>query len=517
MKKPMTSLRQQRGWALTETLLAIGAFMLIMAIAGPMLMERVRTQRVAATARQLVDLSNGAIAYQSAYLTTITGASGPTTPYTQSVAQLIAAGALSTNFSATNRYGQSLFVSWVTPASGVPQPVIVGTGGVSINDGELVDIANEVSAMKGEGAFISNSAPTVIQCAQGTCNPVALSTYGYGALPGRVAVALFKQTQTNSDVYLHRTNDGIAAHGTMYQAINMNANALNNASDVKMQAANEGMTMFGGGEKVYGTSDYGIALQTNYALRSKVFNDGHTEFYNYLSVPGGGNGLYVGGSAYYGDSANMALRPAANGGTVYIQGTTSGGGTANLYVTGNTTTVGSLTVGGNVQVNGSTNINGNHTVWGNSYSNGTTTSNGQLITNSYLQVNGGANKGWGCSPNGQLAQAADGSGFVQCAGGIWKSTAAGAATVNVQSATLCHNNNNPTSQSVVAMCPAGYHVTGGGSQVMGYNPIYGNVPASSAVANTPDASVPYGNQGWQILVGGAEGWSCFAAVAVCSE
>jgi len=540
MTKSNTSIRRQRGWALTDTMLAIVAFMFIMVIAAPLIMNRVRATRVSATARQLVDLSDGAIAYQSAYLTTITGASGPSTPYTRSVAQLIAAGSLPAGFSPTNRYGQTLNVSWITPASGIPQPIIVGTGGVSINDGELIDIANDVSSMHGEGAYISNSSPSVIQCAQGTCNPIALSNYGYGALPGHVAVAVFKQTQTTTDVYLHRDNDGIAAHSTMNQDINMNTHALTNAGAVHISSPNvNGLTIDGSSTNSSGLYINNSSSNHNWSFAvagtgwgagvpgSLLFYDNsggglraYLDTSGALNFPLGGNAINIGGSRYYGDSTNMALRTAANGGTVYLQGTAGGGGTANLYVTGNTTAVGSLTVGGNVQVNGSETINGNElirgseTVQGNSYTSGTVTSNGQLITNSYAQVNGVANKGWGCSPDGQIARASDGSGMVACIGGVWKPTGAGAATATTQSGQGCGD--RYTGTIITAMCPAGYHLTGGGYHLTSYQPIYGGSTSSSAVGNAPDGSFPNGN-GWSVIAGGAEGYSCFVSYAVCSQ
>lgn len=514
MTKPLISMRRQQGWALTDTMLAIVAFMFIMVIAAPLIMNRVRATRVSATARQLVDLSDGAIAYQSAYLTTITGASGPSTPYTRSVAQLIAAGSLPAGFSPTNRYGQTLYVSWITPASGVPQPVIVGTGGASINDGELIDIANDVSSMHGEGAYISNSSPSVIQCAQGTCNPIALSDYGYGALPGHVAVAVFKQTQTTTDVYLHRDNDGIAAHSTMNQDINMNTHALNNAGAVHISSPNvNGLTIDGSSTNSSGLYINNSSSNHNWSFAvagtgwgagipgSLLFYDNsggglraYLDTSGALNFPLGGNAINIGGSRYYGDSTNMALRTAANGGTVYLQGTAGGGGTANLYVTGNTTAVGSLTVGGNVQVNGSQTVNGNDTVIGslgvsgNATVNGTLSTGGQItaggnaVTNGAVVINGIATIGAGCATRGAIAQSSSGNGeVIECKSGRWTAMGGGYNTF-----AIIHGPTAFGFANSLATCPAGYDMLGGGSTVVS-NP-YGSLPGSQ--------SWPYSTVSW---------------------
>lgn len=68
---------------------------------------------------------------------------------------------------------------------------------------------------------------------------------------------------------------------------------------------------------------------------------------------------------------------------------------------------------GNAQLDGNINANGNI----NSYSQ--ITASQRLTTGEFLQINGVANVGWGCSPNGLQGRAANGA-ILSCVNGIWK-------------------------------------------------------------------------------------------------
>ncbi|MGM3173250.1 shufflon system plasmid conjugative transfer pilus tip adhesin PilV [Dickeya lacustris] len=68
---------------------------------------------------------------------------------------------------------------------------------------------------------------------------------------------------------------------------------------------------------------------------------------------------------------------------------------------------------GNAQLDGNINANGNI----NSYSQ--ITASQRLTTGEFLQINGVANVGWGCSPNGLQGRAANGA-ILSCVNGLWK-------------------------------------------------------------------------------------------------
>jgi len=479
--------RKHRGAGVIDVLL--GTFLVALFIGGIAYWMRhsAATTRTTIAATQAVAIREAALSFQRANQGAILAATGPTTPYTRTLAQLQAANAIPANFNGVNPYGQTYVVSWVQPSSGLLAPVVLTTGGAAIADGELGDIANEISAQGGEGAYISSAAPTQITCAQGTCNPIALSTYGFGALGGHYAIAMFKGVQTSTDDFLHRHNDGNPAHAQMSQAIDMQGNAVNNVADVHTQAAGQGVTFFGGGEKIVGSADYGISFLTNNGSeRMRIYNDGHVGLNSYVTLPGG-NGLSIGGSWYYGDGSNLALRPAANGGTVYIQGTASGGGTANLYATGNITSAGasyssnwfrsqgasgwySESYGGGiymsdasyVRVYGDKNFyTGGQIQGGSVQSNSTITAASRITSGEYMLPQGGANIGWGCSPNGLLGRDAGGTQVVQCKNGVW-STLGGWSQFTIVTGPTAYGFNNS-----IATCPGGWTALSAGFTVPG--------------------------------------------------
>jgi len=170
-----------------------------------------------------------------------------------------------------------------------------------------------------------------------------------------------------------------------------------------------------------------------------------------------GNSLKIGNQVYYGDTANAAVRTT---GGFYIQ---NANGTApadisqvgNIYAANGKATIwNNPPEGGVLQLQGANgvnifaeNINGTLRLLNNPWNaqlfavdqSGNTTTN--TVTANYLQSNGtvqaqtvqaanvitpgsaygGANQGWGCSPNGMVAQNANGSGqLMSCVNGAWQ-------------------------------------------------------------------------------------------------
>lgn len=147
-----------------------------------------------------------------------------------------------------------------------------------------------------------------------------------------------------------------------------------------------GNNLWVGNNTVYGDGS-NIALRTPGAAfmqhQDGSLADVHSQnnYMNTLYANGAvlpaGESLYIGSGSLYGDSQNLALRPA--NGTVYLQNR-FGGGDANLY-------------GGQIET-----------------------------TKGVLYDRTDANPGYGCGPNGRLAGKYDGSGDVlACVNGTWKS------------------------------------------------------------------------------------------------
>ena len=97
--------------------------------------------------------------------------------------------------------------------------------------------------------------------------------------------------------------------------------------------------------------------------------------------------------------------------------------------------------------------------------------------------------------------------MIQCVGGVWSLMQGVRATLIVASSgQSCGIANN----MVVASCPAGYKITGGGYVLSSWAPLSGQS------SNAPDLTVPQGN-GWGVRAGGVNGNSCFKAYAVCGQ
>ncbi len=97
---------------------------------------------------------------------------------------------------------------------------------------------------------------------------------------------------------------------------------------------------------------------------------------------------------------------------------------------------------------------------------GTVQSNGRLTAGEYVQINGLAAPGGGCSPDGLISKANNGSGILQCKGGLWVGMGGGiSASVNVYGPSTCGNG---SVLSVTTTCPAGYYAANAGSQVTYY-------------------------------------------------
>jgi type II secretory pathway pseudopilin PulG len=121
-------------------------------------------------------------------------------------------------------------------------------------------------------------------------------------------------------------------------------------------------------------------------------------------VTPGGNGVQIGNSFYYGDGTNSAIR---QNGALFIQNQ-AGTGAASLDA-------------------------------------------GRVTAEEYLQVNGFANAGSGCAPNGLIGQNGAGSPLF-CVNGVW--VAGGSVT------TIAVSSGNWQAAAQVD-CPAGFNLTGG--------------------------------------------------------
>jgi hypothetical protein len=344
--------------------------------------------------------------YVSQNMTTLTSTATAGAPVTLSVATVQAANVgLPTNFSGTNPFNQTWTAQVLQPVSGTLQVLAFGSGGNTIKDPELGQIAR---AAAGSGGFIpTNSSGAYVggpANAYGTYGAWKIATTGYSVgAGGAPATLLTFSNGTLSSNYLYRNAiPGQPQLNEMNTALGMNGN---NITDVGQLQANAG------------------------------------------------NGVQVGSSYYYGDGSNSAIR---QNGALYVQnqaGTAAApintgtvGASGDVNASGNVNAGGSMTAGGSLGVAGNGTVNGQLQVGGNVTSTGGSiaANNGTLYAGQVVTI------GTGCSPNGAIGNS--GSGPLFCQSGVWVS-AGSLSTIAVDS--------GGWQSSAFAACPAPSTLTGG--------------------------------------------------------
>lgn len=124
---------------------------------------------------------------------------------------------------------------------------------------------------------------------------------------------------------------------------------------------------------------------------------------------------------------------------------------------------------------------------------------GRVRAGEFLQVDGWANEGWGCGPNG--LQGRDGTGPLFCQSGVWTRPGGKIAPFRVDGAGTC------SWAAATAVCPGGSRLIAGGYVLTWFN--------GSNFSHAPDGSYPDAS-GNQWVVNGSGTDSCFQAFATCT-
>jgi Tfp pilus assembly major pilin PilA len=136
---------------------------------------------------------------------------------------------------------------------------------------------------------------------------------------------------------------------------------------------------------------------------------------------------------------------------------------------------------------------------------GSVRADGRASVGEYLQLDGTANAGWGCSPNGLVGRTSEGI-LLSCQNGIWKSLGA-LDTFNVTSDEQCQN-----LKEARAYCPAGTKLVSGGYRLSRWT-------SNDSAHNSPDAAYPdvFSNS-WIVVTPNNE-WrtTCFQSIAICTK
>ncbi|MDM3157137.1 shufflon system plasmid conjugative transfer pilus tip adhesin PilV [Citrobacter sp. Cf093] len=142
---------------------------------------------------------------------------------------------------------------------------------------------------------------------------------------------------------------------------------------------------------------------------------------------------------------------------VYAAGTVATGSGGNLtsymnatgvHTQSNITASGNITAGGDITGNG---VYGNYI-----HSNGNIDANGRINAGEFVYINGQANVGWGCSPNGVVGRTPEGK-VISCVNGVWRGST-GSPVIRTAYASAYRF------PGAVAYCAGSEKVVGGGGQ-----------------------------------------------------
>jgi len=458
-------------------------------------------------------------------------------PYTITPAMLSRPAAyLDPSYSTTNTMGQAPAIRVWMAADGSLEAVIATTGGQAIKDGDLDDIAAYMVKNGAAGGSIQTGATSVATGFQGSWSR-DLSQFGLAPGAGHLVDFLTYTASATVDDALHRTSHpGNPSLNTMSTNILMAGHAVQGASDVKFNAGNQGITFFGGGEAIWGTTDYGVSIRTGSAERMKVRNDGSVAFSGRIATSGMDpndcpSGWGCGVRTYdvlassviaAGNSAtqNFWINSAGNGN---FTGTLNG----NIY-SGNQYSGNEYYANGWYRLNGATGLywqaygggwtmrdgtwiravndksiyTGGQVQAGSLQSNSTISAADRITSGEYVQVNGYASLGGSCDGSGGalLGRSNDGTNqMLMCKNGVWSALGGFSRTTWVMA--QGHG-------SATAICPDSWTLISGG---FGWG---WSGPARSGEGLT--WSAPDGN-GWTAAYDNLYSGTLVIAYAICAQ
>lgn len=403
--------------------------------------------RATATALQMAHIQKAAEAYITTNAAAVEANSTASSPAIITVPMLVNTGFLPNGFNSMNPYGQTWQVQVLQPAANQLQALVLGVGGNAIpakQSGMIATTAGDSGGVIGGGSGDF----AVPGCAGGeACGAYAgwsVSTAGYQNVAAAHPAALieYANNQLQSD-YLYRVAvPGQPQLNTMQTNLNMGANNINNAQNVNVnqnisagvpgtsetgtcqtdaqghcigQIAAAGQSQgdlpagwWGGiiSRDVYGTAT--IAAGTNNQVAAYMNSSGNIGANGNVVANGTVQGGYVNSTgdvnAQYNSTANNAF--AMDNYSWWANNAGDSSQSGNLWASGNINTPGFYANNNGYAGTTDTFTVGSRVILGTAF--------------------GGANIGWGCSPNGEIAANANGSGQVlACQGGSWQAMGGG--------------------------------------------------------------------------------------------
>jgi type II secretory pathway pseudopilin PulG len=468
--------RRQRGITLIEILVSLTIMAAATAGVVRLIDQYTGDMKASITAQHLSVIGTAAQAYVKDNYGAVVAVATPAVPAVITVATLISTGYLTTGYSPTNNFGQTVCVLVLEPTANNLIALVSSEGGTAIDDITLGGIAGTLGA---SGGGVYTSATTTLRGAMGGWSSPATdftkdcsgAAVAQSAPVGHPVMALWFSNGDIASGYLHR--DVVAGHpelNTMNTPIIMSATTI---------------------------QTLGGACTTNGAI-------GRDATGAVLSCSSGT--WKAGGSAYWKDPvADYASLPVASNNIGDVRLTIDTGRAfswtgatwhalaldelGRLNTTGSTSTYGQLTVQGN----------GNNAWQGINFKDAAGTNSGTLMMSptysgfynaadgawrwnvtdtgdslqagnaaaGTLQVNTAVAEGAVCTPDGKIAKSSTTSGLIlSCQSGVWKKAqgSGGAGSLCGYYVAPAYGGVNILCEGVspASSCPAGYsRVTGG--------------------------------------------------------
>ena len=396
--------------------------LVVMAILLPTLMSATQQNSTivlgTVAAQQLKQLTSAAQQYIQANFSAVLGASSTTTPATITVPMLIATGFLPQGFQALNPYGQTWQVEALQAPAGQIQALVMSIGGTPVPTRDAARITAQAGA---EGGIVGGGTGTLSSptCTAGqACGAFGgwkIATSGYTGLgPGSLLGLLaFNSAGQLNQQYLYRVAvPGQPQLNQMQTNLDMGNNSVNNANNVTAAGQIAAGTLNVSGNGTVGGS---VTMANGRVVTWNQVPEGGV-----LQLQGA-NGVNI-----FLESLNGTFRLVNNPWNAQLFSVDQNG---NVAAAGSITTP-SVVQGGYVNSTGNVNAQGSVTA-------GDTVQAGSRVV--LGSAFGGANPGWGCSPNGEIATNPNGSGqLMTCINGLWQS--AQGASQGLQQGQWCPSN-----------------------------------------------------------------------------
>lgn len=439
-----------RGYMALEAMAVLLIIMLASVFAAEKVHDYMQEKEWSVMAIHATTFNEAAKSYIADNTDSLLASSTPGNPTRITPSLLISNGYLQKGFSAENSYGQSYVTAVVKndKLKGKLQALTCTVSGTAIPYRGLRSISTQIQGM---GGYVNEDNVATGAYGGWTSNT---RDFGISCTSGHIAIALSSEVlgtamQESDRLYRYQVN-GRPDLNKMHTAIDMGGNNLNAANDINAQTGN---------------------YQQNVNAQNVVSRDG--------VVAGGG-------IAAAGDVRSNYGWLVTKHGKGWLNEDHGGG----FYMEDN---------------DWIRSVNNKGIYTGGQIKGGTVRADGRASVGEYLQLDGTANAGWGCSPNGLVGRTQEGV-LLSCQNGIWKSLGA-LDTFNVTSDEQCQN-----LKEARAYCPAGTKLVSGGYRLSRWT-------SNDSAHNSPDAAFPdiFSNS-WIVVTPNNE-WrtTCFQAIAICSR